>query len=463
MSEQQIIPAGAPTPFLTNAQNGLGGRMNGAFAFLRQPAVSRALPAIALVGVLGLAVAAWLTLQSPTQAPLYAGLAETDKAAVAEALQASGIGYTLDPASGALSVDADRLHEAKMMLAGQGLPKAQPSGDAMLASLPMGASRAIEGETLRAAREADLGRTIEAIDSVKVARGLGSLTLTVGGVAHNLTITASNNSLAGLADAINATGSVVRASVVSDQGQFRLVLKGETGTAKAFSLVADAGADPALAGLVGGLALSQPASDAIIRVDGVEYNRPTNTITDIVPGVSLTLKKAEIGVAVSLGSVRPADALKQTVSDFVTVFNQLQTSLKEARQAVGGAGNLRALDRQLTALVSKALTGNLGINSLSDIGIKTDRNGMLSLDRGKLDAALASDPDAVEALFNPPRSASATAITDPGLATALDEIRDAAIAPGGLIEALGKSLQSEASELAKNRERMEAREDAALD
>lgn len=279
-------------------------------------------------------------------------------------------------------------------------------------------------------------------------------------MAHNLTITASNNSLAGLADAINATGSGVRASVVSDQGQFRLVLKGETGTAKAFSLAADTGADPALAGLVGGLTLSQPASDAIIRVDGVEYNRPTNTITDIVPGVSLTLKKAEIGVAVSLGSVRPADALKQTVSDFVTVFNQLQTSLKEARQAVGGAGNLRALDRQLTALVSKALTGNAGINSLSDIGIKTDRNGMLSLDRGKLDAALASDPDAVEALFNPPRSASATATTDPGLATALDEIRDAAIAPGGLIEALGKSLQSEASQLAKNRERMEAREDA---
>lgn len=314
----------------------------------------------------------------------------------------------------------------------------------------------IEIRQLARAQTMHSGLSSSASDPV----GFGSLTLTVGGVAHTLTITASNNSLAGLADAINATGSGVRASVVSDQGQFRLVLKGETGTAKAFSVAADAGADPALAGLVGGLTLSQTASDAIIRVDGVEYNRPTNTITDIVPGVSLTLKKAEIGVAVSLGSVRPADALKQTVSDFVTVFNQLQTSLKEARQAVGGAGNLRALDRQLTALVSKALTGNLGINSLSDIGIKTDRNGMLSLDRGKLDAALASDPDAVEALFNPPRSASATAITDPGLATALDEIRDAAIAPGGLIEALGKSLQSEASELAKNRERMEAREDA---
>lgn len=170
MGEQQIIPAGAPTPFFANSQAGFGGRMQGALSMLRQPAMARALPAIALIGTLGLSAAAWLALQSPAQTPLYAGLAETDKAAVAEALQSSGIGYTLDPASGALSVDADRLHEAKMMLAGQGLPKAQPSGDAMLAALPMGASRAIEGETLRAAREADLARTIEAIDAVKIAR-----------------------------------------------------------------------------------------------------------------------------------------------------------------------------------------------------------------------------------------------------------------------------------------------------
>lgn len=170
MSEQQILPANAPAPRFANAEQALGGRINGALSFLKQPAVARALPAVALTGVLGLTAAAWLALQSPAQAPLYAGLAEADKSAVAEALQASGIGYSLDPASGALAVDADRIHEARMMLAGQGLPKAQPSGDAMLASLPMGASRAIEGETLRAAREADLARTIEAIDAVKVAR-----------------------------------------------------------------------------------------------------------------------------------------------------------------------------------------------------------------------------------------------------------------------------------------------------
>jgi flagellar M-ring protein FliF len=57
-----------------------------------------------------------------------------------------------------------------MLLAGQGLPKAQPTGDAVMAALPMGSSRAVEGETLRGAREADLARTIEAIDAVKTAR-----------------------------------------------------------------------------------------------------------------------------------------------------------------------------------------------------------------------------------------------------------------------------------------------------
>jgi flagellar M-ring protein FliF len=168
MTEQQIIPAS--TAIDARPIGGWQTSTGGINAFLRQPAVTRALPAIGIAAALGISAAAWFALQSPTQAMLYAGLAEGDKAAVAEALQSSGIGYSLDPASGALSVDADRLHEAKMMLAGQGLPKAQPSGDAMLQALPMGASRALEGETLRSAREADLARTIEAIDAVRIAR-----------------------------------------------------------------------------------------------------------------------------------------------------------------------------------------------------------------------------------------------------------------------------------------------------
>ncbi len=291
--------------------------------------------------------------------------------------------------------------------------------------------------------------------------GTGGLTLTVGGTAYALAIGAGNDSLTGLADAINASGSGVRASILTDQGQYRLVLKGETGATKGFTLTADATADPALVSLVAALTQSQAASDAIIRVDGVQFTRAGNTINDVIPGVALTLKKAAVGEPVSLGSTRPGDALKQTISDFVTVFNQLQRGLKEAQQSIGGgAGNLRALNRQLAALVSKPLTSHAGINSLSAIGIGTDRYGQLVIDNAKLEAALRADPDAVEALFNPPRDGVRNAITDPGLALTLDALRDSAIAPGGLLESLGKSLQAEATQLAKNRERMEAREDA---
>ena len=60
--------------------------------------------------------------------------------------------------------------KAKMMLAAQGLPKSAPDGNSMIDSLPMGASRAVEGEKLRSAREMDLARTIEAIDSVESAK-----------------------------------------------------------------------------------------------------------------------------------------------------------------------------------------------------------------------------------------------------------------------------------------------------
>lgn len=173
MADQQILAPDASIPGnpLARAAVPAGNfGFDGLRGIGRQPAVRKALPAIALTGAVGFAALTYFALSAPAQAPLFQGLAEADKAAVADALQASGISYSLDPGTGALSVDAGKVHEARMLLAGQGLPKAQPSGDAVMASLPMGSSRAVEGETLRGAREADLARTIEAIDSVKTAR-----------------------------------------------------------------------------------------------------------------------------------------------------------------------------------------------------------------------------------------------------------------------------------------------------
>ncbi|MHA4839255.1 flagellar basal-body MS-ring/collar protein FliF [Sphingopyxis sp. MSC1_008] len=170
MAETQIL-----TPVDDGSANRLpapvlGGRLAPLTGFFRQPAVQRALPAIAMTSAIGIAALAYFTMQAAPQAQLFAGLDDTDKAAVADALQTQGIGHSIDPTTGALTVDADKLHQARIALAGQGLPKAAPSGDSLIAALPMGSSRAIEGEALRSAREADLSRTIETIDAVKSAR-----------------------------------------------------------------------------------------------------------------------------------------------------------------------------------------------------------------------------------------------------------------------------------------------------
>ncbi len=141
-----------------------------ATGFLRQPAVQRSLPMVGLLGVTALAGLAWLALREPPQRDLFRGLPDADQAAVADVLGKSAIAYDFDKSTGAITVSEDDYFNAKMKLAAAGLPKSAPDGDSLISSMPMGASRAVEGEKLRTAREMDLARTIEAIDSVAQAR-----------------------------------------------------------------------------------------------------------------------------------------------------------------------------------------------------------------------------------------------------------------------------------------------------
>src|SRR3546814_10250914 len=106
-----------------------------------------------LLAVIGIAALAWLALREPPQRDLFRGLPESDKAAVAEALGASNIAFDLDDMTGALTVSESDYHKAKMLLAAEGLPKSAPDGNSMIDSLPMGASRAVEGEKLRRSEE----------------------------------------------------------------------------------------------------------------------------------------------------------------------------------------------------------------------------------------------------------------------------------------------------------------------
>ena len=170
-----IIPSPAPNaPAPSAAQMGGGVGTSGVLErvkdFTAQPAIQRSLPMIGLLGLLGGAALLWSTMSGAPQRDLFAGMGDSDKAAVADALKTANIPYQVDRDTGALTVPETSFYQAKMLLAQQGLPKAAPDGDAMISSLPLGASRAVEGEKLRTAREMDLARTIEAIDAVESAK-----------------------------------------------------------------------------------------------------------------------------------------------------------------------------------------------------------------------------------------------------------------------------------------------------
>lgn len=161
------LPATASSGFgSAKGVDALRARLTG---FMKQPAVAKSLPLLGLLGVLAVAGLAWMALREPPQRDLFRGLPDGDKSAVAQVLDQNGIPYDFDN-SGAMTVGEGDYFKAKMMLAAQGLPKSAPDGNSMIDSLPMGASRAVEGEKLRSAREMDLARTIEAIDSVESAK-----------------------------------------------------------------------------------------------------------------------------------------------------------------------------------------------------------------------------------------------------------------------------------------------------
>lgn len=368
--------------------------------------------------------------------------------------------------------------QARSNLEGFADSLAQMVSDGVLRSTPTVSDESVISATARAGLNADSFSATVVVDQLARAQtaysavvadktaaiGTGTMTLSVGGADYTITIDGTNNSLEGLAKAINASGSGVSASIVSDTGGSRIVLKGATGAANSFTLTADAGAGPALAafgyGAGGSMTLGQSATDAQFTVDGVAYSRTSNIIDDIIPGMSITLKKAAPGQPVDLGASRPLDMIRQTVTDFVDVYNQLKKSTTDAAAMSGDARGLRELESQLRDMVSKTLTSGGTYTTLADIGIYTGRDGLLAVDKTKLETALTTDAGAVEALFNPPRDATHTDVTDPGIAGVLDALRDKAIGDGGVLDRVTKSLDAKSKDLADQLDKVNEREDA---
>lgn len=166
-SASPALPAVSGGALAKGGLDSMKARLTG---IMGQPAVARSLPMLGLLGVVGAAALAWTALREPPQRDLFRGLPDADKAAVADILDKNAVPYRFDKNNGSITVAEDDYFKAKMTLASAGLPKSAPDGSSMIDNMPMGASRAVEGEKLRSAREMDLARTIEAIDAVDSAR-----------------------------------------------------------------------------------------------------------------------------------------------------------------------------------------------------------------------------------------------------------------------------------------------------
>ena len=166
-----LVPT-APTGggALTMLTSGSGSFAERARGFAGQPSVRKMLPWFAGTAGLGLLALTWATLSPAPQRVLYSSLDDSGRAGVVASLDQAGIPYEIDNGSGTLTVNEDDVYRARMLVAADGSLAAPASGTDLIDNLPMGASRTLEGDRLRAAQERELVLTIMEIDGVEAVR-----------------------------------------------------------------------------------------------------------------------------------------------------------------------------------------------------------------------------------------------------------------------------------------------------
>ena len=341
----------------------------------------------------------------------------------------------LASASSSLDTFADALSS---LLSGTGYSGTPASNDTSIATVsllpggvPKGLPAQLEVQQLAAARTLASVPVSGATAASPV--GEGELTLTVNGQNATITIGSGNNSYTGLAAAINGAGLGVTASVVTDTQGTRLVMKGATGADNDFSLTSVSGDDLAAfawSGTNSSTMVSMVApQDAIVRIDGVEQHYASNTVDTAIANLRIDLNKAAPGSTVTLATTEPTTTMRDLMVEFVDAYNTLLKGLNTATSTgadaassgvLNGDASIRDMRRQLATMTSTQLSATGSYKTLTDLGVATNRDGMLKLDTEILDKAIAADPSAVTQMLNP----AVTSATSPGLAGMMDAVRD---------------------------------------
>lgn len=251
--------------------------------------------------------------------------------------------------------------------------------------------------------------------------GPGQTSFTPGSTgAVDISIEATDT-LAQVRDKINAAGAGVTATILTDASGARLLMRSSaTGVANAFRTSAiDADGNNSDASGLSALAFdpssgsavmsqSQAASDASATFNGLAITSASNTLANIVDGVTLTLSRAT-DAPVDISIAQDTEGMKQKVQAFVDAYNALATLISgevKYDAASKTAGPLQGdsaavgIQRQMRSLVGAVSGASTAFSRLSDIGLEMQKDGTLSVNADKLDAAFANLPELQKFLAN---------------------------------------------------------------
>ncbi len=241
----------------------------------------------------------------------------------------------------------------------------------------------------------------------------GTFKVTVGSTTTSITIDSSSNTLEGLKTAINSSGADVTASILNDGSStnpYRLVITSKsTGTDNAVST----------SGLNILFSETQTATNASFTLDGISITKSSNTITDVIDGVTVDLDSVGSGTITIESDVAN---VKSNIQTFVSEYNKLVAFINEQMfidTATGETGilfgNPTVIDLQSTMrdIVADEVSGLTGtFTTLAQVGITTNSVlGNLEIDDADLTDAITEDIDAVSNLFVASGSSDTTGLS----------------------------------------------------
>jgi flagellar hook-associated protein 2 len=231
----------------------------------------------------------------------------------------------------------------------------------------------------------------------------GSFTITTNSGSSATITTDGSQTLSDVASQVNSDNLGLTASVINDASGSRLaIVANSSGSAANFTV--DASGSPSY-----GFTQAITGANASLSVDGIHISSASNTVTGIIPGLTLNLLSTDPSAYVSLGvgpnTTQAAAAVNQFVADYNTVMQALNSQFAVSASGQGVLAtdpNVRNLQVDLEGVlgyVNAPASGTTTVSSLSSLGITVNSDGTLTADSATLNNALSNNFNDVQSFF----------------------------------------------------------------